>query len=257
LLPIDNTAVRYGTECPRARTHAKKEEEGVKVLRAFFRSLGVILIQGLLFSFTLIASVSNIINFDNSALGKVPAGWIVPGNHDPAARWEVRKDPTAPTAPYVFAPVPANPRGDEFSLAILNSMAVRDGDISVRLKPVGGHDDPGGGLVFRYRDERNYYLVRADSHAGEVTVFKVENGRCTPIRPRGAPPATFAVKHPIQPNTWNILKVSVRGTRFQVYVNHRRLLQADDGTFSGAGKVGLATVADSITYFDDFRVYTK
>ena len=217
----------------------------------------MILIQGLLFSFSLLASVTNIINFDNSALGRVPTGWIVPGNHGPVAHWEVRKDPTAPTAPYVLAQVPSSPRDDEFSLAILDSMAVRDGDISVRLKPVGGHEDQGGGLVFRYRDERNYYLVRADSHMGEVTVFKVENGRCTPIRPKGAPPATFAVKHPIQANTWNILKVSVRGTRFQVYVNHRRLLQADDNTFNSAGKVGLATVADSITYFDDFRVYTK
>ncbi|HEY1241525.1 MAG TPA: hypothetical protein VGF16_13260 [Bryobacteraceae bacterium] len=217
----------------------------------------MILFQGLLFSFSLLASVSSIINFDNAAVGKVPPGWVVTANHGPAAHWEVRKDPTAPTSPYVLTPVPSSPRDDEFSLAILNSMALRDGDISVRLKPIGGHEDQGGGLVFRYRDERNYYLVRADSHMGEVSVFKVENGRCTPIRPRGAAPTTFAVKHTIPANTWNILKVSVRGTRFQVYVNHRRLLQADDSTFNGAGKVGLVTLADSVTYFDDFRVYTK
>jgi hypothetical protein len=49
----------------------------------------------------------------------------------------------------------------------------------------------------------------------------------------------------------------VRGSRFQVYVNHRRILQADDKTFSGPGRLGLWTVADSVTYFDDFRVYPK
>jgi hypothetical protein len=42
-----------------------------------------------------------------------------------------------------------------------------------------------------------------------------------------------------------------------VYVNHRRVLVSEDRTFRGAGKVGLWTVADSVTYFDDFRVYPK
>lgn len=211
---------------------------------------------GFLLSWGLFASVNNIINFDNAALGKLPPEWTVPVTPGAMARWEVRKDPTAPTPPYVLAQVSSNPR-DEFSLAILNSLSLRNGDVSVRFKPVAGHEDQGAGLVFRYRDEKNYYLVRADSHDGEVAVYKVENGRCTPIRPRGVSPSTFAVKHTIQPNTWNILKVSVRGNRFQVYVNHRRLLQADDSSFAGPGKVGLVTVADSVAYFDDFRVYPK
>lgn len=239
------------------RPRATKEAVGsIKVLRQFCRSLGVMLSLELWFSLGLWASVSNIINFDSAMVGKTPPQWTVPATHGLAPRWEVRKDLSAPTQPYVFAQVSSN-REDEFSLAVLNSMSLRDGDISVRLKAVAGHEDQGGGLVFRYRDERNYYLVRADSHNGEVAIYKVENGRCTPIRPRGMPPAAIGIKHTLLPNTWNILKVSVRGSRFQVYVNHRRLLQADDSTFTGAGKVGLVTVADSITYFDDFRVYTK
>jgi len=212
---------------------------------------------GLWFSIALFGSAGNVINFDRAVVGKMPPEWTAPENHGPGARWEVLRDPSAPTAPYVLAQVAPNPQQDEFSLAILKSMSLRDGDISVRLKAVSGHADEGGGLVFRYRDERNYYLVRANSHEGEIAVYKVENGRCTPIRPRGVAAPTTSVKHNLQPNTWNILKVSVRGTRFQVYVNHRRLLQADDNSFSGPGKVGLVTVADSVTYFDDFRVYPK
>jgi hypothetical protein len=34
-------------------------------------------------------------------------------------------------------------------------------------------------------------------------------------------------------------------------------LQAWDATFTGAGKVGLWTVGDSVTYFDDFRIYSR
>lgn len=209
-------------------------------------------------SFGLFASTGSVINFDNAALGKTPPEWTVPAtSRGTATRWEVRKDPSARTQPYVFAQVASHPHEDGFSLAILNTMSVRDGDISVRLKPVSGHEDQGGGLVFRYRDEKNYYMVRANAHDGEVSVYKVENSRCIPIRPRGAPPSVFGVKHDIQANTWNILKVSVRGNRFQVYVNHRRLFQADDSSISGPGKVGLLTASDSVTYFDDFRVYPK
>jgi hypothetical protein len=40
-------------------------------------------------------------------------------------------------------------------------------------------------------------------------------------------------------------------------VDHRRVLEGQDKTFSGAGRVGLWTLADSVVYFDDFRVYPK
>ncbi len=213
---------------------------------------------GWLFAFGLTASSSSVINFDRAALGKTPSEFtVLQTDRGASARWEVRRDPSAPTQPYVLARVPGDPHQDGFSLAILNTLSVRDGDISVRLKPVSGREEQGGGLVFRYRDEKNFYVVRADSYDDEVAVYKVENGRSIPIRPRGAPPSVIGVKHDIHPNAWSILKVSVRGSRFQVYVNHRRILQAEDPTSSGAGKVGLATVADSVTYFDDFRVSAK
>jgi hypothetical protein len=34
-------------------------------------------------------------------------------------------------------------------------------------------------------------------------------------------------------------------------------MQVEDSTYAKAGKVGLWTVADSVAYFDDFRVYPK
>jgi hypothetical protein len=138
---------------------------------------------------------------------------------------------------------------DGFPLAIYNDVSLRDGDVSVRIKAVSGRADLVGGLIFRYRDSNNYYVARENALARNVAVFRVENGQTHQITP--------AVPHDISPNTWNILKVSVRGNRFQVYMNHRRILQAWDKTFNGWGKVGLWTQSDSVTYFDDFRVYPK
>jgi hypothetical protein len=77
----------------------------------------------------------------------------------------------------------------------------------------------------------------------------VEHGRRVPL--------LAGVRHEMTLNGWSILKVWVRGNRFQVFMDHRRILQGQDDTFTGTGKVGLWTVGDSVTYFDDFRVNAK
>ena len=213
---------------------------------------------GWLVSFSLLASSANVITFDRDSLGKAPPGWtIAMTNRGVAPRWQIVRDPTAPTPPYVLAQISADTHTDRFPLAILDRISMRDGDVSVRLKAVSGLHDQIGGLVFRYRDERNYYAVRADAMGDDVELYRVENGRFVPILPRGRPPSAFEVKHDIPANAWQILKVSFRGNQFQVYVNHRRLFQAQDSAYIGPGKVGLCTAADSVTYFNDFRVYPK
>ena len=200
-----------------------------------------------LLAFGLGAATGRVINFDNCPLGKTPPEWTVAmTNHGRAPRWEIVKDSSAATQPYVFAQVSSDPARDRYPLAIFNAVTFRDGEVSVRLKPVSGRVVQAGGIVWRYRDENNYYLARANALAKNVQVFKVENGIRAPLM--------AGVHHEIPSNAWSILKVSAKGNRFQVYVDHRRILQGYDNTFKSSGKVGLWTVADSVTYFDDFRV---
>jgi hypothetical protein len=198
----------------------------------------------------LIASTGRVINFDKAPLGQTPPGWTVAmTNRGRAPRWEVLRDGSAPTQPYVLAQVSNDPTGGRFPLAILDNMSLRDCDVSVRMKPVAGREDQGGGVVWRYRDANNYYLATANALDKNVSLYKVENGRQLSLAP--------GVKRDIPSNGWSILKVSVRGNRFQVYLDHRRILQGWDNTFAAAGKVGLWTETDSVTYFNDFRVYPK
>lgn len=204
----------------------------------------------LLIGVSLFASTGKVITFDTFAVGSTPPGWTVAetsGRTPP--KWEVLRDTSAPTQPYVLAQVSKGGADDRFPLAILEGVSLRDGDVSVRLKPVSGRDDQGGGLVWRYRDPNNYYLVRANAMNKTVTVFRVQNGHRTALLP--------IVKHDIPQGEWSILKVSAKGSRFQVYVDHRRVIEGRDSTFTNAGKVGLCTVADSVMYFDDFRVYPR
>jgi hypothetical protein len=200
-----------------------------------------------LVAFGLTAAAGRVVTFDNGPLGKTPPEWTVAmTNHGGPPQWEIVKDATAATQPYVFAQVSADPVRDRYPLAVFNDVAFRDGDVSVRLKPVSGHYVQAGGIVWRYRDENNYYLARANALQKNVQVFKVENGSRVPLMD--------AVRHEIPTNGWSILKVSARGNRFQVYMDHHRVLQGWDNTFLSAGKVGLWTVADSVTYFDEFRI---
>src|ERR1035441_4182547 len=134
-----------------------------------------------LLAFGLIASPGRIFNFDTEPLGKVPPGWTVPmATGGSASQWEILRDRTAPTQPYVLAQLSEDPRANRFPLAILNAVELRDGDVSVRLKPVAGQDRSGG-VVFRYRDAGNYYLASTDDSQQDVALFKVENGQRIPI----------------------------------------------------------------------------
>jgi len=194
---------------------------------------------------SLLSPAARIVNFDTCKIGQAPPGWTVEGAGK-VPGWQIRKDQTAPTQPYVLAEV-SDDRADTGSpLAILNDFTTRDGDVSVRIKPISGREGLSGGVVWRYRDEKNYYGARANASDNTVSVFKMENGRKIPL---------FSdVRHPIPANSWSILKVSVRGSRFQVFVDHRRVLEGRDTTFSAAGRVGLWAHGDSTVYF---RVYPR
>lgn len=197
-----------------------------------------------------LSGVTENISFDSASLGKIPSGWSVPRDSGAPQDWEVIRDPSAPTKPYVLA---ADGRAGRSPLAILEKPVLRDGEISVKFKPVGGPQDQAAGLVWRYRDPGNYYLLRANPPDKYVTMFKVQNGQPVALTPQGPQDG----RHHLRTDSWNILKVSFKGSVFSVYCDHRRVLQVVDRTFAQPGKVGLWTRSDAATHFDNFRLVKK
>ena len=51
--------------------------------------------------------------------------------------------------------------------------------------------------------------------------------------------------------------MAFRGNVYTVSFDGQKLFEVEDSTFTAAGKVGLWTKADSVTYFDDFRIEGK
>jgi Domain of Unknown Function (DUF1080) len=118
-----------------------------------------------------------------------------------------------------------------------------DVDISVRFKPISGHEDASGGIVFRFSDGR-YYLVRANALEDNLNFYYYDRGRREIAGARVKAPAL---------GQWHTLHVLAQGNRVQGWLNDQPLLDRRDGRFK-SGRVGLWTKADSVTAFDELIV---
>jgi hypothetical protein len=143
-----------------------------------------------------------------------------------------------------------------FAVAVLSDVSAADVDLSVRFKPVSGRVDQAAGLVWRYQDENNYYIVRANALEDNVVLYKVQNGKRTDLPLKGAG-RTYGKKSEVPAGQWSTLRVVANGPSFEVSLNGTKLYEVEDTTFRQAGKVGIWTKADSVTQFDDLTVVTK
>ena len=101
------------------------------------------------------------------------------------------------------------------------------------------------GLVWRYKDANNYYITRCNADEDNCTIYHTVNGRRRAF-------LNQSVK--VAGNSWHTLKLEAIGDHFVVWYDGNKVLDAKDGTFKDAGKVGLWTKADSVSEFDDFTV---
>lgn len=195
----------------------------------------------------------HVIDFDRDDVGSLPPDWestMTRSGGDP--QWQIAEDQTAPSRPNVLAQLSRDKTAGRFPLAVLRGVSFRDGEVSVRFKPVAGDVDQAAGLVWRYIDRNNYYIVRANALENNVVLYKVEKGERTALAPRGLPSRSYGVKHEVPKMTWSELKVSFADTIATVYFNNERLFEVQDATFRNSGRIGLWTKADSVTHFDNF-----
>jgi hypothetical protein len=174
-----------------------------------------------------------------------------------APRWEIVRDESAPKPPYVLAQLSRDTTAGRFPLAIWDGITVRDGEVSVAFKAVDGAVDQAAGIVWRYQDPNNYYIARANALEHNVVLYRVENGVRLSIAPKGLPSRSYGVKHHIPRAQWCVLRITFKDTVFTVSLNGEQLFETEDRTFTKAGKTGLWTKADSVTYFDEFTVLRK
>lgn len=201
----------------------------------------------LLFANSLLFGIT--FDFEKYPIGKLPLGWMQVSTGGGATKWQILKDQEN----IVLAQTISENPGSHFNLAINNEIAVKNIDLSVRVRAVGGRKDQGGGLVWRYKDPQNYYVVRANPLENNVVLYKVEEGVRTdlPLLGRGL---TYGVDVPSLGNGWHTLRVTVKELLFTVYLDNKELFKVRDATFEESGRVGLWTKSDAVSYFDDFSI---
>lgn len=191
-------------------------------------------------------------------LGELPPGWTsAASNHGDPSRWIVKPDPTAPSRPNVLAQSSKGGLRYRSPLCLYDKVTSLDGDISVKMKIISGRDDQDAGVVFRVVNQDNYYLVRASAQDHDIVMFRVRDGHFEPIRLNVGKISSYAVHHPVRIGDWNLLRVTYKGSQATVYFNHRKVFDATDNVLKAPGKAGVWTNADTVAYFDDFRIDKK
>jgi hypothetical protein len=210
-------------------------------------------------TFTLFGLGSVTVNFDNLNPGTFPPFWT-PAETGPAqlSRWEVQRDSSAPSRPNVFTQETGVAANTEFPLAVFDKVVCRDGDLSVKFKiAANARRVKTAGIVWRYQDPRNYYLLNFSVDERNITLFRVLNGQLHPIPVLHGRPGDTGVSHDLRTGQWYVAKVIFRGNTFHVLFGNRQLFDALDDSLPTEGKTGLWTRGGTVASFDDFRIDRK
>ncbi len=185
------------------------------------------------------------VDFEKDEVDAAPAGFVtaVTGGGGPV-KWIVQEDQNAPSGKKVLAQTSADSTDYRFPLCVLKDFSAKDVEVFAHFKPVSGQVDQAGGLVARYRDKDNYYIVRANALEDNVRLYHVVKGDRRQFA---------GVNTKVPSGQWHTLKLSIKGNHFQVFFNDQPLFEAEDDTFKEAGSAGMWTKADSVTRFDDFN----
>jgi hypothetical protein len=196
-----------------------------------------------------------VLDFDTAEVGKPPADFLtaLTGGGGPVT-WVVKEDTSAPSGGKVLAQTSTDTTDYRFPLCVYDKVTARDVEVAVRFKAITGKVDQAAGLVVRFQDKDNYYIVRANALENNVVLYKVKNGKRTDLKPIGAGPFAYGKKASVPQGQWNELRLTVTGEHFEVALNGEHLFAVEDEIFTQPGKVGLWTKADSVTYFDNLTI---
>ncbi len=178
-------------------------------------------------------------NFDSDKPGEIAAGF-----KSEAGEWKVVADATAPSKSQVLAQLAKN---DEktFNIAFLQELKVRNFDVQVKFRAVAGEIDRGGGIIWRAKDAKNYYLCRYNPLEANIRLYKVKDGERAVIH---------SVDDVGDTPDWQSMRIVCRGNRMEGHVNGEVRFSITNDEFSEAGMIGLWSKADAQTNFDDLQL---
>ena len=122
----------------------------------------------------------------------------------------------------------------------------RDGEISMKFQIVDGTLDQCAGILFNLKPNGDYLTVRFNGKEDNLVLWTFNKGVRKFVK-RGTE------EWPLNMHQWYSMKIAVKGTKLEGYLNDRKLL---DYTLAEpvSGKVGVWSKTDSVIYYDGFTV---
>ncbi|HTR42907.1 MAG TPA: family 16 glycoside hydrolase [Pseudomonadales bacterium] len=145
----------------------------------------------------------------------------------------------------VLAQTDTDPIDERFPMLIYDKETFKNFQVKTQFKIIGGAMEQMAGMVFRFQNESNFYVVRVSALGHNLRFYKVVNGvRGNPIGP------TLDVSL----GAWHSLTIQCQGNQIMCWLDDNLAMPAlQDSTFT-EGKIGFWTKSDSLTHFGDTRI---
>lgn len=121
----------------------------------------------------------------------------------------------------------------------------REGEISVRFKPLEGRVDQAAGILFNLKPTGDYLTMRANALEDNLVLWRLSRGKRASLK--------WIRNTPTPSRQWHDLTLRVKGRTVEGYLDGKRVLEHTLAE-PVSGKVGVWSKADSVVYFTDFSV---
>jgi hypothetical protein len=198
------------------------------------------------FNFGQFAEGSSPTNFHTALLGGgAPGAWKIALDAVPSAFVPFTDKAPGVTRQAVLAQTSKDATDERFPMFVYDGDIFRNFKFTTRFKIISGVTEQMAGLIFRFQNISNFYVVRVSALGKNVRFYKVVNGvRSDPIGP----------ELDLLPGTWHTLGVSCEGNHINVELDDKPVMpELGDPTFA-EGKIGFWTKSDSVCYFADAKV---
>ena len=121
----------------------------------------------------------------------------------------------------------------------------REGEISLRFKPMAGKVDQAAGILFDLKPNGDYLVLRTNALENNLVLFQFKQGKRSSLK--------WIKDIPTPTRQWHELRLVVKGKQVEGWLNGRLCLQANLEE-AVSGKVGIWSKGDSVVYFNNFAV---
>ncbi len=186
-------------------------------------------------------------NFTSMVAGRGRTGdWKIILDEVPPALAPLTSRAQSVASRAVLAQAAREPLAEHLPMLIFAGDTFNDFKFTTRFKLAGGALAQSAGIIFRFQNASNFFVVQANAVGESFRCSKVVNGEMKP-------PLGPEIK--LAKGEWHEMSVQCEGTRITCSLEGNELIKLVDNSSSGTGgKIGFCTRADTVAYFVDAKV---